>query len=62
MLVSLCTDSIEKDLLQDVTLRSFLGQEKAGIKNREFPDLVPFPLPVSGGSSISARITGRMNN
>ena len=37
-----------KDLLQDVTFRSFSGQEKAGNKNRKFSDLVPFPLPVSG--------------
>ena len=46
MVVSLCTDSTEKDLLEDVTLHSFPGQEIAENKNREFPDLVPFPLPI----------------
>ena len=53
MVVSLCTDSVEKDLLQDVTFRSFSGQEIAGHKNREFPDLVPFPLPISGEVLLS---------
>ena len=48
MAVSLYTDLVGKDLLLDVTFRSFLVQEIAGNKNREFPDLVPFPLPVSG--------------
>ena len=33
MVVSLCTDSTEKDLLQDVTFHSFSGQEIAGNKN-----------------------------
>ena len=36
-----------KDLLLDVTFFSFLVQI-AGNKSWEFPDLVPFPLPVSG--------------
>ena len=53
MVVSLCTDSIEKDLLQDVTFRSFSGQEIVGNKNREFPDFVPFQLPVSGEVPLS---------
>ena len=49
MVVSLCTDSTEKDLLQEVVFSSFLGQEISGIKKkREFLCLVPFPLPVSG--------------
>ena len=47
MAVSLCTDLAKKDLLPGVTFRSFLGQEIAGDKNRAYPDLVPFPLPVS---------------
>ena len=38
----------EKDLLPDVTFRSFLGTEITGNKNREFPDFEPFPLSVSG--------------
>ena len=46
--VSLCTDLAEKDLLPDVTFLSFLGQEIARNKNQGFPDLVPFPLPISG--------------
>ena len=40
-------DSIMKDLLLDITFRSFLVQETAGNKRREFTDLVPFPLPIS---------------
>ena len=48
MVVSLCIDSTEKDLLQDITFRSFSGQEISGNKNREFPKLVPFSLAVSG--------------
>ena len=57
MVVSLCTDL---DLLPDVTFRSFSGQEIAGNKNREFPDLVPFPLPISGAVPLFLLvITGR---
>ena len=37
MAVSLCKDSTEKDLLQDVTFRSFSGQEIAGNKNPGVP-------------------------
>ena len=48
MVVSICIDLAEKDLLLDVTFRSFLEQEITWNKNREFPDLVPFPLPISG--------------
>ena len=60
MVVSLCTGLIEKDLLQDVTFRSFSGQEINGNKNWKFPDLVPFPLPVPGEVPLSLLvITGR---
>ena len=48
MVVSLCIDLTEKDLLPDVTFHSFLAQEITGNKNREFLDLVPFLQPVSG--------------
>ena len=58
MAVSLCTDLAVKDLLPDVTFHSFSGQEIAGNKTREFPDLVPFPLPISGGSPISSHNNG----
>ena len=60
MIVSLCTDSTEKDLLQDITFRSFSGQEIAGNKNWDFPDLVSFSLPISEEGSLSLLvITGR---
>ena len=48
MVVSLYIDLAEKELLPDVTFCSFLEKEITGIKNREFLDLVPFPLPLSG--------------
>ena len=60
MVVSSCTDLAEKDPLLDVTFPSFSRQEIAGNKNREFPDLVPFPLPFSGKVPQSLLvITGR---
>ena len=34
--------------ITDIIFRSFWEQEIARIENQEFPDLVPFPLPVSG--------------
>ena len=37
---------VAKDLFPDITFHSFLVQEIARNKSREFPDLVPFPLPV----------------
>ena len=52
-------DSTEKDLLQDVTFHSFWQQEIAGNKNREFPDLVPIPLPISGGVPLFLLIITR---
>ena len=59
----LCTDSTEKDLLQDITFHSFSGQETAGNKYREFPDLLPFPLPVSREVPLSLLIImGRKND
>ena len=48
MVVSLYVDLAAKDLLPDVTFHSFLVQEIAENKSREFPDLELFPLPVSG--------------
>ena len=60
MVVSFHIDSTEKDLLQDVTFRLFLGQEIGRNKNREFPDLVLFPMPVSGEVPLFLLvITGR---
>ena len=60
MIVSLCIDLAEKELLPDVTFRSFLEQEITGNKNRKFPDLVPFPLTVSGEVPRSLLVlTGR---
>ena len=53
MVVSLCTDSTKKDLLNNIAFRSFLGLEIAGNENREFPDLVPFLLLVSGEVLLS---------
>ena len=60
MVVSLCIDLAEKDLLPDVTFHSFSGQEISGNKNQEFPELVPFPLPISGEDLRSLLVvTGR---
>ena len=60
MVVSLYIDSTEKDLLGDVTFHSFWVQKIAWNKNWEFPDLVPFPLPVSGEVPLFLLvITGR---
>ena len=60
MVVSLCIDLVEKELLLDVTFLSFSGQEISVKKNLEFTDLVPFPLPISGEVLQSLLvITGR---
>ena len=60
MVVSLYIDLAEKDLLLEVTFRSFSGQEMTGNKLWEFPDLVPFPLPISGEAPRSLLVvTGR---
>ena len=60
MVVSLYIDLAAKDLLLDITFHSFLVQEIAGNKSREFPDLVPFPLPISGEDPRSlVPVTGR---
>ena len=48
MVVSLYIGLLKKDLLLDITFHSFLVQEIVGSKSREFPDLLLFPLPISG--------------
>ena len=45
--VSLSIGSVDISLWLNVTFRSYLGREISGNKSREFPDSVPFPLPVS---------------
>ena len=45
--VCLYTDLVKKDLLLGITFRSFLALGIAKNKDWEFPDSIPFPLPVS---------------
>ena len=49
MVVFLYIDLAEGNLLPDVTFHFFfLEQEITGNKKQEFPNLIPFPLPISG--------------
>ena len=50
-------DLVKKDLLLEVTFHSFLVLEIAGNKSQEFPDPVPFPLPIFGEVLQSLLVT-----
>ena len=52
----------QKDLLMALTFHSFWVPEKSATKNWEFPDLLPFPLPVFCGFFWEVFVISPLNN